>query len=167
MPPVRLTAPALVDLPNGPDSTLGCLKLALLLVTDARGRYVLLVQSPNEHQQTLQVEVAGLPVNEAQAVLAELDQLRSELNVYRGHLLDVTLDPMGGIHLAFAVPPGLRRDDVVLPEAVLAGSNGTRSASPPTGRRCSPQASTSSAGCCSTVRQAPARRTRPATCSAR
>jgi hypothetical protein len=119
LPPVRLTAPALVDLPNGPDSTLGCLKLALLLVSDARGRYVLLVQSPNEHQQTLQVEVAGLPVNKAQAVLAELDQLRSELNVYRGHHLDVTLTQMGGIHLAFAVRPGLRRDDVVLPEAVL------------------------------------------------
>src|SRR5580693_15288 len=77
VPPVRLTAPALVDLPNGPDSTLGCLKLA------------------------------GLPGNEAQAVLAELDQLRSELNVYRGHLLDVTLTPMGGIDLAFAARPGL------------------------------------------------------------
>jgi SpoVK/Ycf46/Vps4 family AAA+-type ATPase len=67
----------------------------------------------------LQVEVAGLPVNEAQAVLAELDQLRSELNVYRGHLLDVTLTPMGGIDLAFAARPGLSRADVVLPEAVL------------------------------------------------
>jgi len=119
LPPVRLTAPALVDLPNGPDSTLGCLRLALLLVADARGRYVLLVQSPSEHQQTLQVEVAGLAVSEAQAVLAELDQLRSALNVYRGHLLDVTISPMGGIELAFAVRPGLRREDVVLPEAVL------------------------------------------------
>src|SRR5580693_2025949 len=37
---LRLTAPALVDLPNGPRSTLGCLKLALLFVEDARGRYV-------------------------------------------------------------------------------------------------------------------------------
>jgi hypothetical protein len=119
LPRVRLTAPALVDLPNGPDSTLGCLKLALLLVDDARGRYVLMVRSPNEHQQTLQVEVAGLPVSEAQAVLGELDQLRSELNVYRGHLLDVSISPMGGIHLAFAVRPGLSREDVVLPEAVL------------------------------------------------
>jgi hypothetical protein len=119
VPPVRLTAPALVDLPNGPDSTLGCLKLALLLVSDARGRYVLLVQSPSEHQMALLVEVAGLPVNEAQAVLAELDQLRSQLNVYRGHLLDVTLTPMGGIDLAFAARPGLSRADVVLPEAVL------------------------------------------------
>src|SRR6202043_3980564 len=119
MPPVRLTAPALVDLPNGPDSTLGCLKLALLLVSDARGRYVLLVQSPSEHQLALQVEVAGLPVNEAQAVLAELDQLRPELNVYRAPPLDVTLTARGGIALAFAARPRLSRADVVLPEAVL------------------------------------------------
>ena len=117
---LRLIAPTLIDLPNGPSSTIGCLKLALLLVTDARGRYVLMVQAPGEHHQSLEVEVAGLPVAEAQAVLTELDQLRSTLNVYRGHLLDVTLSPMGGIVLTFAAPPDLHRDDVVLPETVLA-----------------------------------------------
>jgi cell division protease FtsH len=117
--PLRLTAPALADLPNGPDSTLGCLKLALLLVTDSRGRYVVMVQGVGEHHSSLEVEIAGLPVDEAQALLAELDRLRSELNVYRGHLLDVSFDPMGNINLAFAAPPRLGRDDVVLPEAVL------------------------------------------------
>ena len=103
LPPLRLTAPALADLPNGPSSTLGCLRLALLLVTDQHGRYVVMIQGPNEHQPGLQVEVAGLPVGLAQRLLAELDQLRAELNVYRGHLLDVSLDPMG------RVSPHLRR----------------------------------------------------------
>ena len=117
---LRLVAPALVDLPNGPASTLGCLKLALLLVADARGRYVIMVQSPGEHHPGLEVEIAGLPVREAQAVLGELDQLRSELSVYRGHLLDATLNPMGNVVLSFAVPSGLHRDDVVLPDTVLA-----------------------------------------------
>jgi hypothetical protein len=116
---LRLIAPALVDLPNGPVSTLGCLKLALLLVEDARGSYIIMVQSPGEHHPGLEVEIAGLPVREAQAVLGELDRLRSELSVYRGHLLDVTLNPMGNVILSFAVPPGLHRDDVVLPDAVL------------------------------------------------
>lgn len=117
--PVRLTAPALADLPNGPGSTLGCLRLALLLVTDADGRYIVMIRAPGEHQQNLLVEVAGLPVAAAQRVLADLDQLRAELNVYRGHLLDVALNPMGGVMLSFAGPPGLRREDVVLPGAVL------------------------------------------------
>ena len=121
LPVLRLTAPALSDLPNGPGSTLGCLKFALLLVSDAEeGHYVLMVQGPGEHHMGLTVEVAGLPVDRAQRVLAELDELRGELNVYRGHLLDVSLTPVGGVALGFAAPSGLARDDVVLPEAVLA-----------------------------------------------
>ena len=120
LPPLRLTAPALADLPNGPESTLGCLRLAVLLVTDQNGRHVVMIQAPSEHQPSLQVEVAGLPVDLAQRLLAELDQLRADLNVYRGHLLDVSLDPMAGVVLAFAAPPGVTRDDVVLPVTVLA-----------------------------------------------
>jgi hypothetical protein len=120
MPPLRLTAPALADLPDGPGSTLGCLKLALLLVTDARGRYIIMVVGPAEHKPGLEIEIAGLPVADAQSVLGELDQLRAELNVYRGHLLEVTLEPMGGVSLSFTGAPDLDRDDVVLPEDVLA-----------------------------------------------
>ena len=120
LPPLRLSAAALTDLPNGPGSTLGCLRLALLLVADQHGRYVVMIQAPNEHHEALEIEVAGLPVDLAQHLLAELDQLRAELNVYRGHLLDVSLSGMGGVVLTFAGPPGLGRDDVVLPPAVLA-----------------------------------------------
>jgi ATPase family associated with various cellular activities (AAA) len=120
LPPLRLSAAALTDLPNGPGSTLGCLRLALLLVADQHGRYVVMIQAPNEHHEALEIEVAGLPVDQAQRLLAELDQLRAELNVYRGHLLDVSLNPMGGVVLTFSGPPGLGRDDVVLPAAVLA-----------------------------------------------
>src|SRR5580693_6190138 len=57
LPPLRLTAPALADLPNGPDSTLGCLRLALLLVTDQHGRYVVMIHAPNEHHEALQIEI--------------------------------------------------------------------------------------------------------------
>ena len=119
LPPLRLTAPALADLPNGPGTTLGCLRLALLLVTDQHGRYAVMVQAPSDHNEALQLEIAGLPVEVAQGLLAELDRLRAELNVYRGHLLDVSLNPMGGVVLSFAGPPGIGRDAVVLPGSVL------------------------------------------------
>ncbi len=88
---MQLTPPALNDLPNGPGSTLGCLKLALLLVTEPDRRFIVMVRGPAEHDPGLEVDVAGLPVDAAQRVLAELDELRSELNVYRGHLLEVAL----------------------------------------------------------------------------
>ena len=120
IPPLRHSAPSLVDLPNGPGSTLACLLLAVLLVTDARGSYVVMVAGPSEYSQDLAVEIAGLPVDAAQAVHAELDELRSRLNVYRGHLLDVSVTPMGGVCLAFGEVPRTPRQDVVLPEMVLA-----------------------------------------------
>lgn len=55
MPPLRLSAPPLIDLPNGPASTLACVQLAVLLVSDATGRYVLMVRGPSEHERTLDV----------------------------------------------------------------------------------------------------------------
>jgi hypothetical protein len=120
MPWLRLSAPALVDLPNGPGSTLACLQLAALLVTDVHGRYVVMVSGPGEHEQSLDVEIAGLGVDAAQAVHARLGELRSLLNVYRGHVLDVSVTPMGGVALEFGDLPLTVREDVVLPEPVLA-----------------------------------------------
>jgi hypothetical protein len=119
LPPIRLSAPPLVDLPNGPGSTLACLQPALLLVEDTAGRYVLMVSGPQEHEHGLRIETVGLPVAAAQAVIAELDALRAALNVYRGHLLDVAVLPMGGIELRFVTVPHTEREDVILPEAVL------------------------------------------------
>jgi ATPase family associated with various cellular activities (AAA) len=118
LPPLRLSAPPLVDLPNAPRSTLACLLSALLFVTDERGRYVLMVNGPGEHDQRLELEIAGLPVDEAQAVHTRLSDLRSALNVYRGHVLDVVPNPMG-FTLEFGDVPATARTDVVLPEAVL------------------------------------------------
>ncbi|MDQ6606269.1 MAG: ATP-binding protein [Actinomycetota bacterium] len=120
MPPLRLSAPPLVDLPNGPGSMLACLQLAVLLVTDANGRYVVMVRGPGEHDRTLGLEIAGLSTEAAQAVHARLEELRSQLNVYRGHVLEVGLSPMGGVTLEFGDIPLTGRDDVVLTDAVLA-----------------------------------------------
>ena len=71
LPPLRLSAPDLDDLPSGPDRTTACVKNALLLVEDARGRYVLFVRSPDRHSdQTLGLEIAGLPTESAQRCTA-------------------------------------------------------------------------------------------------
>ncbi len=119
IPPLRLTAPPLVDLPNGPGSTLACLLRAVLLVTDEQGRYVVMVNGPHEHDPALGVEIAGLPVEAAQRVHGALAELRRRLSVYRGQLLDVQPAPMGGVTLEFGELPQLTREDVVLPPAIL------------------------------------------------
>jgi hypothetical protein len=119
IPPLRLSAPPLVDLPNGPGSMLACLLLAVVLVEDSRGRYAVWVAGPSEHSPELRVDIAGLSVEAAQAVHAELDVLRNRLNVYRGHVLEVALAPMGGVALQFGDVPLTRREDVILPDVVL------------------------------------------------
>jgi hypothetical protein len=79
-----------------------------------------MVVGPTEHHPGLDVEIAGLSVDAAQAVHARLEELRRALNVYRGHVIEVGLAPMGGISLEFGEVPATAREDVVLPEAVLA-----------------------------------------------
>ncbi len=117
--PVRLAAPDLVDLPSGPDRTQACLRRAILLVEDDRGRYVVMVRGPERHQEPLlSVEVAGLPTHQAQAVLHELAELRRRLNVHRGQVIELVPGP-GGITVVFPVLPATPREDVVLPEETL------------------------------------------------
>jgi ATPase family associated with various cellular activities (AAA) len=120
MPWLTLSAPGFADLSNGPGSTLACLERAVLLVSDTVGRYVVMVSATADHgPPTIDVEIAGLPVETAQAVHTRLAELRHQLNVYRGHVIEVGLNPMGGVSLDFGEVPHLARDDVVLPEAVI------------------------------------------------
>ena len=119
LPPVRLSAPDLEDLPSGPESTVACWRSALLLVSDARGTYVLLVRGPHAHEEpVLSVEVVGLETEAAQEVHNELAALRSRLDVHRGQLLEL-VPGRAGIAVEFPVLPPTAREDVVLPEDVL------------------------------------------------
>jgi cell division protease FtsH len=119
LPPLRLSAPDLVDLPSGPGRTVACLLRAFLLVQDRRGSYVVLLRAPDRsYDQPLSLEIAGLATEDAQEVLGELDELRSRLNIYRGQLLELVASEMG-VSIVFPVLPPTERADVVLPEAVL------------------------------------------------
>lgn len=93
----------------------------MLLVEDQRGRYLLMVRGPQEHMQpqTFALEVAGLATDAAQAVLAELAELRTRHNVYRGHRLHVGCNDFGSLTIEFAELPVTERAEVVLPEEVL------------------------------------------------
>lgn len=120
LPPVRLSAPGLVDLPSGPHRSLACLQRAVLLIDDERGPYVVMVRGPERHEEPeLAVEVAGLAVADAQAVQEELAGLRAELNVYRGQVVELHPDGGGGVVIDFVNLPQTRREEVVLPETVL------------------------------------------------
>ena len=116
--PAQLTAPAMTDLPDGPSSTRACLTRALLLVSDADGEYAFFLTTA-EHEPTLYLEIAGLPVEKAQGVFATLDRLRDALNVYRGQVVQAHANPMGDIRLEFLDPTPMDRDRLILPDDVL------------------------------------------------
>lgn len=122
LPPMRATAPAVDDLPSGPGRTTAVWSAVLLLVDDHRGRHVVHVRAPDPRhgQQALTVEVAGLPTDHAQALLGELEALRSSRNVYRGQVLELGADSQGCLTVRFPELPRTERDDVILPDAVLA-----------------------------------------------
>ncbi|MBC7372915.1 MAG: ATP-binding protein, partial [Frankiales bacterium] len=99
--------------------TLACWRSALLLVRDVRGAYAVLVRGPNPHDEpSLQLEVAGLETVAAQQVQRELAELRAQLNVYRGQVLEL-VQGRQGLTVAFPDLPPTAREDVVLPEPVL------------------------------------------------
>lgn len=117
--PVALCAPELVDLPSGPGRTTACLRRAVLLVEDARGRYVVMMRGPGRHEEPiLAIEVAGLATVQAQEVVRELAELRHRLNVYRGQVLELVLGG-GGVQVTFPTLAPTARADVVLPEQTL------------------------------------------------
>lgn len=117
--PLRLGAPDLLDLPSGPDRTTTCFTSVLLFVDDARGRYLVRQRGPDpQGEPDIGLEIAGLSVQDAQAVLSELEALRSEHNVYRGQILELVANPFG-MTINFPLLTQTSRDDVVLPEAVL------------------------------------------------
>ncbi|TNM64150.1 ATP-binding protein [Streptomyces sp. NP160] len=122
LPPLRVTAPPVDDLPSGPTSTTAVWRAVLLLVGDHRGRHALHVRGPaDQHGHSgLTVEVAGLETARAQELLGELEALRSARNVYRGQVLEISANDHGGVALRFPDLPRTDRDDVVLPESVLA-----------------------------------------------
>ena len=114
----RLSAPEVVDLAAGRDRTLACWTGVLLLVSDARGQYVVFVRGPSRHEPSLALEIGGLETAQAQQVLKDLAALRNSLSVYRGQILEIQANH-SGLRIVFPDLPPTERDDVVLPEAVL------------------------------------------------
>ncbi len=120
LPPVRLSTPDVSDLPSGPGRTHACWNRALLLAQHSGRPCALLVTGPQEHQEpSITIEVAGLPVEAAQAVLSQIELWRAQLNVYRGQTVSASVQETGAVVLTFAPPEVVDRADVVLPQAVV------------------------------------------------
>lgn len=105
------------------DQVLPCIQFGVLLLTYGSDRLAVSVLGPSGHQrEKMLVEVVSLDPAIGQAFIAELRGLMSQHNVYRGHV--ISLSP-GRMHMgaqtlvAFHTLPDIRREHVILPEALL------------------------------------------------
>ncbi len=108
------------------DEVLPCVQSGLLLVRDP-DPYAVFVSGPVNSRPGdggLRVEVIAADRGRAEAVLDRLRDGMRRLDVYRGHLLSLTMSmefsPRGpNASLTFHPRPSVTRDDVVLPDGLL------------------------------------------------
>ncbi|HEU0336345.1 MAG TPA: ATP-binding protein [Gaiellaceae bacterium] len=106
----------------GPGVSHPCVLYGLALVSDPSGAAVLLVRRGEQHGPDaggMQVEAMSPVDGRAAALLARLRAAMRERNVFRGQMFSLQTTLWGQVRAVFHERPGLRRDEVVLPEALL------------------------------------------------
>ncbi len=107
-----------VLLPGG--RHLSCIKSGLYLVRDEDRPLALLVAvARHTHPPVLQVEVMAPERAEAEQFLQQIQKLTKHGKAYRGHVLSLDRDCWGGLTIRHHELPAIRREDVILPEALL------------------------------------------------
>jgi hypothetical protein len=110
-----------VNVPIGPERTLACLELAVLLVTTPDGPVAALLHRGDEHHMgpALSVQATSPVDGLARRFLAELKSLMDLHDVYRGQLITVEATRHGGSRIAFLERPAMERSELILPDGTL------------------------------------------------
>lgn len=105
---------------------LACVQFGLYLVRNGDSRLAVAVVGPSEQhgpRPRLRVEVMATRADDAAAFLADLRGEMLRLNVYRGHVISLSPGSLGmgpQTLVAFHAIPKVTREDVILPEPLLA-----------------------------------------------
>jgi hypothetical protein len=112
----------------GDGRVLACVQFGLYLVRAGDARVAVLVTGPSEmgdpRRQKLRLEVMAALPEDGRAFIAEVRELMTRLNVYRGHTISLAAAPLqvgpGPLTLVqFQSVPRVAREDVVLPDDLL------------------------------------------------
>jgi hypothetical protein len=110
-----------VNIPLDGERVLTCVQCGLYLARDGDARFAVLVRGPAGFapMQKLSVQVMAPERAGAERFLASLRTALRKRNVYRGHVLSLSQDQMGSLHIAFHQLPRIPRDGIILPEGLL------------------------------------------------
>jgi len=107
----------------GPSETMRCILFGVVLLRGPEGPAVLFVRRGDEQagpRAGLMVEALAADATTASTLLDELRRLMRERNVFRGQMISLESTMWGQTKVVFRARPTTRREDVILPEAVLA-----------------------------------------------
>jgi len=120
-------APVIMSLPSGPDGqTRPTIAFGIYLVRDGESRLAIMLRPSGfgvRHTE-VNVQVVGTSVGQAEAALREIRELGNEHSVFRGQM--ITFGPellgpgIGSTPLNFLPRPSVTRDQLVLPDVLLA-----------------------------------------------
>jgi hypothetical protein len=104
------------------ERVVACVQSGLCLMNRADERLAVLIVGPQtDYHPAAQVrlEVMARTREAAENFLAEIRTVMRKRNVYRGHVLSLDQDRFGGMAIAFHQLPGIRREDIILPDGIL------------------------------------------------
>ena len=107
----------------GPNTTHRCILFGLVLLRAAEGPAVVFVRRGDQQggpNTGLMVEVLAEDADYASALLEELRALMREHNIFRGQMISLESTMWGQVKVVFHERPTTRREEVILPEEVLA-----------------------------------------------
>ncbi|MFF5495572.1 AAA family ATPase [Streptomyces aquilus] len=111
------------QLPVSPDAELACVSCGFYLGTEGEERFAVLLRGPQDEYGRNKVELEVLAADKefADRLLAEVDALIREHNVFRGQVLSFEGSQFGhGLGpFRFHRRPDLTRDEIVLPSGLL------------------------------------------------
>ncbi|MFF1676645.1 AAA family ATPase [Streptomyces sp. NPDC058256] len=110
-------------LPVSPDEELACVSFGFYLGVEGEERFAVLLRGPADQygRNKVEIEVLAQEKEFADRLLAEIDQLVREHNIFRGQVLSFEGSDFGhGLGpFRFHRRPGLSREEIVLPAGLL------------------------------------------------
>jgi ATPase family associated with various cellular activities (AAA) len=100
---------------------LACVQCGLFLIAEPGRKLAALVRGPSDMGMSRQVhiEVMAPRREDAESFLSELRTLMRKRNVYRGHVISLSVDRYEGVQVHFHRLPKIERDRIILPEGLL------------------------------------------------
>ena len=111
-----------VNIPLDSDRVIACVQCGLYLIGEGERRLAALIRGPSDMGVTrkVNVEVMAADRSRAEKLLADLRVLMRKQNVYRGRVLSLSADRYEGTKVQFHPLPAIARDQIILPEGLLA-----------------------------------------------